>query len=145
REIRWLAFENGFGRSLWIDIQSADGAERMFSGGNGRRCISVIRIGIHPALSLIFQVVGGLLSNVATVVTFDHAQREIDPGRKSAGSGEVAVLNKARAAFELDVRKRHGETPERAVIRGRGFALEQTGLRQNKRAGTDRHRDIGRL
>jgi hypothetical protein len=85
----------------------------------------------------------GLPGNLATVIAFDHAEREIDPGRETTGRREISVLDKARAALKLNVRKLMGEPSKCAVVGGRGFTVKQTSFRQNKCACTNRHGDIG--
>src|SRR6266567_9024623 len=104
----------------------------MFSGGYRRARVNLIGIRVHPALSLIFHVVGTFLGNVAAVIALDHAEREIDAGRKPAGGREISIFDEPRAALELNIRKFHRETSERAMKRGRGLAIKQSGLRQNK-------------
>src|SRR6267142_2500520 len=115
----------------------------MFRRGNQRGCVSVIGVGIHPTLTLIFHAVGGLLRDIAAVIAFDYTQREIDPGGKTAGGREISILNEPGAALELNVWKRHGETSERAVIGSCAFAIEEAGLGQNKCTSANRHRDVG--
>ena len=95
----------------------------MLSGGNRHDSIGLIRIRVHPAFALIFHVVSGLPGNLATVIAFDHTEGEIDSGRKSASGCEISILDEARAALELNVRKFYGKASKRAVIRGRGFAV----------------------
>src|SRR5882762_4217385 len=114
----------------------------MFSGGHRRARVNLIGIRIHPALPLIFHVVGGFLGNVATVVALDHAEREIDTRRKSASAGEIAIFNEASTALEVNIGKLPRKISKRRMKRGGGFAGQESGLSQNKRAGADRHRDV---
>ena len=90
----------------------------MFGAGNRRDRISLIRIRIHPAASLIFHVVSRFFGDIAAVVTLYHPQREIDARRKSARGRKISVFHKARAALQIDLRKVHCERPERAVVSG---------------------------
>src|SRR5258708_37147705 len=98
----------------------------MLSGGNRHDSIGLIRIGIHPAFSLIFHVVSGLPGNLATVIAFDHTEREIDSGRKTTGGCEVYIFDKARAGLGLNVLKLQGTMSERAVRRGPRLDAGQT-------------------
>src|SRR5437868_535368 len=108
-EIVSRAFVDRLGRGLWIDIHSANRAERMFDGRNGRGGVNVIRIRIHPTLPLVFHRIGSFLCDFASVVTLDHAQREIDSGGKSTGRREISVFNETSTAFEVDLRELHRE------------------------------------
>src|SRR5207253_3439409 len=92
-EIVSRAFVDGLGRSFWIDIHSTDWADRMFGGGNRNDSVGLIGIRVHPALSLIFHVVGSFLGDVAAEVALDYPEREIDPRRKSASRREISVFN----------------------------------------------------
>src|ERR1051325_392446 len=117
----------------------------MFRSGNRRDGVSLIRIRVPPALALIFHVVGGLGCDFATVVTFDYAQREIDSGRKAAGRREISIFNEPRATLQLNLREVHRECSECSMKRGCAFAIQESGLGENERAGTDRYRDVGVL
>src|SRR5205807_4448116 len=131
-EIISRAFKHGRRRGLWIDIHSAHRTKRMLRCGNRHDSIGLIRIRVHPAFSLIFHVVSGLPGNLATVIAFDHTEGEIDSGRKTTGGCEISILDEARAALELNVRKFYGKASTRAVIRGRGFAAQQSGFSEDK-------------
>src|SRR6266404_1999104 len=98
-----LTFVDRLWIGLRIDIHSTDGAEWMFGGGDGRGGINLIGIRVHPALPLIFHVVGSFLGDFAAVVALDHAKREIDARRKSARAGEIAILDEPSSALEIDV------------------------------------------
>src|SRR5262249_1086932 len=73
----------------------------------------------------------------------DHTEREIDSRRKAASGCEVVILDEARASLELNVRKLHGKTSKRAMIRGRRFAVQKSGFCQDKCTCADRHGDVG--
>src|SRR6266480_2293235 len=114
----------------------------MFTGGYRRARVNLIGIRVHPALPLLFHVVGIFLGTVAAAIALDHAEREIDARRKSASAGEIAIFHEASTALEAYIRELHGKRDKRAVKCGRGFARQESGLGQNKGAGADRHRDV---
>ena len=73
-----------------ISVHPAHGAEWLAVRGSGQRLrINLVGIGVHPALSLILEVVGGPLRGRATVVTFDYAEGQIDAGGEAARTGQI--------------------------------------------------------
>ena len=117
----------------------------MFLSRDRRGGINLIGIGVHPALPLIFHVEGSFLGDIAAVIPLDHAKREIDARRKSAGAGEIAVFHEPGSALEFDIWKLHRKISKRRMKRGRGFAGQQSGLGQNKRPRAHRHGHVGVL
>src|SRR4030095_11125775 len=77
------ALKNRLWRCGGIDIHSTYRTEWVFSAGNWRARVNLIRIGIYPAKPLIFHVVGCFLRDLATEVALDHAEREINSGGQS--------------------------------------------------------------
>jgi hypothetical protein len=111
----------------------------VFSRGNRRCSVNLVRIGIHPAESLIFHVIGCLLRDLAAEVALDDAEREVNAGGKSAGRSQISIFHEPRSALEMDIRKLIGKRNKRTVICGRCFARQKTGLCQHKCASANRH------
>src|SRR4029450_2590520 len=111
---------------LWrcggIDIHSTYRTERVFSAGNWRGRVNLVRIGIHPAKPLIFHVIGCLLRDLAAEIAFDDAECEIKSRGESPSSSEVAILDEPGSTLEVDIRKLVGKRNKCTVVRGRGFA-----------------------
>ena len=94
----------------------------MFSGGYRRARVNLIGIRVHPALPLIFHVLGRFLGNVAAVTALDHAEGEIDARRKSASAGEIAIFHEASTALEVNIGELHRKISKRSMKCGGSFA-----------------------
>src|SRR6202046_1638933 len=128
-------------RDFAIDLHPADGANvaGRFYGENG------IGLRVHPSLALVFELKGGAFDSFRTEIASDDAQSEIHAGSKPACAGQVAFFDEPRAALHLNVRKFHFQVGISTVMSSSRFAVEQSGSRQDERAGANGHSEVGGL
>ena len=72
------------------------------------------------------------------VQTRHDAQRHVDAGRDARRREDVAVLDDVQRVLDGDPREALAHQVERAPVRRRAPAVEQTGLTEQQRAGADR-------
>ena len=95
--------ERGLWRGRNIDIHFAYRTQGPLSGRYPPLRIGLVRVGVHPTQSLVFQIIRGAQRNGAPVISLHHSEREIDPGGKAARACEVAGFDESCPALDRDV------------------------------------------